>query len=130
MKPNFVATKSKCAVVNFGSILACILIIPIFILIFRIMAISKYKIEFYDDKIITYSGLINKKKRQTAFVGVTSVNVEQSLFGRMFNYGTIEVDCVGMWDIDTTYIKNPSELEIYLQTRIVKAPQTNMYVQM
>jgi hypothetical protein len=35
---------------------------------------------------------------------------------------------VGKWDVDTTYIKNPNELEAYLQSRIIQAPQANQFV--
>ncbi len=114
MKPNFVATKSVMAVLSFWSIVSCILIIPFFVLLFRITATKKNRIEFYDDKIITYSGLINTTKKQSVFMGVTATSVNQTLLGKIFNYGHVKVDCVGKWDVDTTYIKNPNELETYL----------------
>ena len=123
MKPNYVAKKSVWGCVSFLSIIACVLVIPLFVLIFRILATKQFRLEFYNDKIIIKSGLLNKKKKQMVFMGVTSVSVEQSLFGRIFGYGDVIVDCVGTWDINsTTYIKNPEALEEYLQTRIVKAP--------
>ena len=126
MNPNYVAKKSAWGGVSFGSILACILIIPIFMLIFRILAAKQFCLEFYDDKIIIKSGLLNKKKQQMVFMGVTSVSVEQSLWGRLFGYGDVVVDCVGKWDVsNTTYIKNPEALEEYLQTRIVQATAGN-----
>lgn len=128
MKPNYVAKKSAAAVLSFWGVVACLLVIPLFVLIFRIIAIKKYRIEFYDDKIITYKGLINTSKKQTVFMGVASTNIEQTLWGKMFNYGTVTVDCVGKWDIDTTYIKNPGALEEYLQTKIVQVPQGNQYI--
>ena len=129
MKPNYVAKKSIASVLSFWSIISCIFIIPIFFLIAKIIAASKYRIEFYDDKIITYTGVINTTKRQSVFLGVASTSVEQSLFGHMFNYGDVVVDCVGNWDIDTYGIKNPNGLEEYLQTKIVASPQFNQYVQ-
>lgn len=128
MKPNYVATKSVCSVLSFWGIVSCILIIPIFVLIYKIIAIKQYRIEFYDDKIVTYSGLLNTSKKQCVFMGVTSTNVNQSLFGHMFHYGDVVVDCVGKWDVDTSYIKNPDELEAYLQTKIIHAPQTNQFI--
>lgn len=128
MKPNFVATKSVMAVLSFWSIVSCILIIPFFVLLFRITAIRKYRIEFYDDKIITYSGLINTTKKQSVFMGVTATSVNQTLLGKIFNYGHVKVDCVGKWDVDTTYIKNPNELETYLQSKIIQTPQANQFV--
>ena len=128
MKPNYVARKSVCSVLTFGSILSCILIIPIFVLIFKIIAVRKYRIEFYDDKIVTYSGLINTSKKQCVFMGITATSVNQSMFGHIFKYGNVTVDCVGKWDVDTTYIKNPGELENYLQTKIIHSIQTNQII--
>ncbi len=128
MKPNYVAKKSVMSVLSFWGIVACILIIPIFILIYKIVEVKKFRIEFYDDKIITYSGLINKRKKHTVFMGVTSTDIQQTLFGQIFNYGDIIVDCVGKWDVDTNYIKNPAKLEEYLQTKIVPVSHTNQFV--
>ena len=130
MEPNYVAKKSVWSAITFWGVVACILIIPIFILVFKIIAVKKFRIEFYDDKIITYKGLINTQKKQTVFFGVTSTSVNQNLWGHLFNYGDVTVDCVGKWDVDTTYIKNPSELESFLQTKIVKSQNTNQFVHM
>ncbi len=127
MNPNYVAKKSVVTVFSFWGIVSCILIVPIFILVFKILTIKKYKIEFYDDKIIVYSGLFNTSKKQCVFMGVTSTAVEQTLFGKIFNYGDVKVDCVGQWDIDTKSIKNPYELEKYLQSKIIQTP-TNQFV--
>ena len=127
MKPNYVVTKSVASVLSFWRILSCIFIIPIFVLVFRIMAVKRYRIEFYDDRIITYGGLLNTYKRQTVFMGVLSTSITQTLMGRIFNYGNVMVDCAGKWDIDTTYIKNPYGLEEYLQTRIIHASQVNQH---
>lgn len=128
MQPNYVARKSAMSAVTFGRILSCILIIPIFVLVFRIISAKKYRIEFYDDKIITYSGVISTNKKQSVFMGVTSTSVSQTLFGKIFHYGNVVVDCVGKWDIDTNYIKDPDKLEEYLQTKIVKVSQSNQYI--
>ena len=122
MKPEYVARKSAWEAVSFLWILACFLIIPIIPLVFRIIALKHYEIEFYQDKIVIKSGWLNTKKRQMVFMGVTSTTVEQSLWGQLFNYGNVIVDCVGKWDVNSTnYIKDPQKLEAYLQTRIVKA---------
>ena len=129
MSPNYVAKKSVCSVLSFGWLVSCIFILPIFVLIFRILAIKKYQIEFYDDKIITYSGLFNISKKQTVFMGVTATSLSQSVFGRMFNYGNVSVDCVGKWDVDTSYIKDPNGLVDYLETKIIKAPNTTQFIQ-
>jgi uncharacterized membrane protein YdbT with pleckstrin-like domain len=95
--------------------------------------VKKFSLEFYDDKIVIKSGWLNTKKKQMAFMGVTAVSVEKTLWGNIFGYGTVMVDCVGKWDVNfTTYIKNPEKLEQYLQSRIVNASHSanNMFVHM
>lgn len=128
MKPNYIAKKSAFSVITFWRIIACILIIPLFVLIGRIIAVKKYQIEFYDDKIIIHSGLLSKKSKQIVFMGVTGTSVNQSLKGRIFNYGDVSVDCVGKWDVDTNGIKRPKELESYLQTKIVNGSAYNQFI--
>ena len=127
---NYVAKKSAWSEVTFFGIIACILIIPIFILIGKIIIAKKYRIEFYDDKIITYQGVINVRKKQVAFGGVTGVSVNKGLKGRIFNFGDVEVDCVGEWDVDTYGVKDPDKLEEYLQTKIVNIANSNQFVHM
>ena len=127
---NFVAKKSCWSVVTFLRIIACILIIPIFVLIYRIIEAKKYRIEFYDDKVLVYEGLINVHKKQVVFMGVTGVSINKGLKAQIFGYGDVIVDCVGKWDVDTTGIKHPEKLEEYLQTKIVKAPASNQFVHM
>ena len=111
---------------SFWGVVSCILIIPIFVLIYRMMEANRYRIEFYDDKIIVCSGLLDTHKRVSAFVGVAAVSYTQTLFGRMFDYGDVHVDCAGKWDINTSYIKDPEGLEAYLQTKIVSAANTTI----
>lgn len=52
-------------------------------------------------------------------MGIVSVSVNQSIRGRIFNYGDISVDAVGKWDINTRGIANPESLKRYLNTRMV-----------
>ena len=131
MQPNFVAKKSAWACVSFLWILSCVLVIPLIVLIFRIIAVKHFAIEFYNDKIIIKSGWLNTKKKQMVFMGVTSVSTEQSLWGKIFGYGTVKVHCVGPWDVNsTTYIRNPEALESYLQTHIVARGNASPIVHM
>ncbi len=136
MKPEYVARKSACEALSFLWILSCILIIPAVILAFRIVAVKKFRMEFYQDKIIIHRGWLNQSQKTMVFMGVTSADLEKTLLGSIFNYGTVRVDCVGKWDVNsTTYIKDPEQLQAYLQSRIVKVnptvtPAYNPYVQM
>ena len=112
--------KSAWKEIDFVSILLCLLIIPIIVLVVKIMAVKKERILFYEDKIVVEKGLISKSRKQFAFAGVFSVNVYQSLLGRICDYGTVSIDFVGKNDINTEYIKEPEKLAKFLETRIVK----------
>ena len=125
----FVVKKSAWKVVNFWSIVLCILIIPIIVLVFEILAAKKETITFYEDKIVVEKGFLSRSESSFVFAGVFSVNIKQSLWGRIFNYGDLSVDFVGKNDINTTYIKNPKAVKQFLESKIVKkaSVQTHMY---
>lgn len=126
MKPNYIAKKSIVCTLSFWLILFFWLVIPLIIQITRILKAKSYSIEFYDDKIVVKSGVLNKDENQSVFAGVYSVSTSQTLMGRIFNYGDIRVDCPGVWDIDTEGIKDPKELKKYLQVFITAKGMTNI----
>ena len=115
MTPNYVAKKSIAASLSFWLILFFWLVIPLIIQISRILKAASYSIEFYDNKIVTKSGVLNKNENQCVFSRVYSVSLYRTFFGRILNYGNVKVDCPGVWDIDTTEIKNPLELKKFLE---------------
>ena len=125
MKPNYVAKKSVAAVLSFWLILFFWLVIPLIIQIARILSAKCYSIEFYDNKVVVKSGVLNKKERQSVFAGVYSVSVSQSVIGRIFKYGTVMVDCPGKWDVNTEGIKSPADLKKYLENYITAEGMTN-----
>lgn len=124
----YVATKTKWRAVSFWGIVSCILIIPIFILVFRLIAADKEKMTFYNDRVVIEKGLINKSQKTIAYTGVFSVSMSQSLWGKIFNYGHVKVDLVGNNDINTRYIKNPQKLVEYLETKIVNKKNVVTYM--
>ena len=126
MKPNYVAKKSAISAFSLWSLVFFWLIVPLFVQVAKIIAAKCYSIEFYDNKIVVKSGVFNKQERQSVFGGVYSVSLSQSLMGRICNYGNIQVDCPGRWDIDTKGIKNPTALKKYLETYITSNGMTNI----
>ena len=107
MKPELVVKKSAWKAVTFWRIILFWTIIPLIVMIFHIISLKCESIEFYNDKVIVKRGVLNKKERKTAFVGINSVSLERTLWGRIFNYGNITIDNVGKWDINTQAVKNP-----------------------
>ena len=124
MHPNYVARKSILPAFTFLRVILFFLIVPLIILIYNIIALKNEVIEFYDDKIIYKKGVLNKSETTVTFMGVYAVNINQSLYGRIFNYGDITVDAVGKWDINSNGIKNPKGLKAYLEQYSVKSNAT------
>ena len=126
MQPNYVVKKSVVPVLSAWLILFFWLIVPLIIQIVRILAAKSYSVEFYDAKVVTKSGVLNKQEKQTVFAGVNSVSISQSFFGRMFGYGNVSVDCRGKWDIDTYGIRDPRGLKTFLESRITTDHMTTV----
>ena len=124
----FEVKKSAWSVVTFWWIIACILVIPAIILVFKIIAAKKERIIFYADKIVVKKGWLNTSEKSFAFAGVFSVNISQTLIGKIFNYGALEVDFVGKNDINTNFVTDPKKLKEYLETKIVKKQNIHTYM--
>lgn len=126
-KPNYVATKSAWKAVTFWRVALFWLIIPLIVMIVQSIALKHERIEFYDDKIVIKSGVLSRNERKSIFTGVLCVSVNQSLWGRIFGYGDVVVDAMGKWDVNSKGVRNPKELEAYLETKIVhKSSFTNI----
>jgi len=124
----FEVRKTAWKEINFISILLCLLIIPIFVLIFKIWSVKKERILIYEDKIVVEKGLLSVSRKEFAFAGVFSVNTYQSLWGRLFNYGNVRIDFVGKNDINTDYIKDPEKLVSFLSTKIVRKNEVSTHM--
>ena len=126
MSPNYTAKKSIVSVLSVWLILFFWLIIPLIVQISRILKAKCYSAEFYDNKIVVKSGVLNRSENQSVFAGVYSVSVSRSLFGRIFGYGNVSVDCPGRWDVNTDGVKDPEGLKKYLEGYITSAGMTNI----
>lgn len=122
MNPKYVATRS--ALSNFSFFFCALLfilgILPgvLYIVIKRASAHS-YHVCFYEDKYVLKSGILSKTETVSAFKGIIGVSVEQSIKGRMFDYGIVKVDLVGKHQLVLGGVKNPAGLKKYLETRKV-----------
>ena len=128
MKPDYVIRKSAWSVIRPWHILLFFLIVPLIIMIVKIINVKDDKIEIYKNKIVQKSGIFNKKEKTTILTAVLSVDVYQSFWGRIFNYGNVNVDVVGEWDINTRGIKDPQKLKQYLERYIANARTMRQYI--
>ena len=111
--------KSSWSVIRPWHILLGFLIIPLIIMLWKIINIKDETISFYNNKVVQRSGILNKYEKTTILTRVLSVTIKQTLWGRIFNYGNIEIDVVGKWDIDMKGIKNPKKAKAYLERFVV-----------
>lgn len=126
MEPLYIAKKSKLCSFSLLRILFCWLIIPIILIIIDILKTNVEKVEFFDKKVTERTGLISKNEKETTFKGVVSVNVQQSFWGRIFNFGEVYVDLVGKNNLRLEKIAKPYELKKFLETKIVDDSQTTI----
>ena len=115
VKPSYVIRKSGWSVIRPWHILLSFLIVPLFIMIWKIINIKDETISFYSNKVVLRSGILNKHEKTTILTPVLSVTVKQTFWGRIFNYGNIYIDVVGKWDINMRGVKNPMEAKAYLE---------------
>lgn len=74
---------------------------------------------FVSDKRFFHShGWVHRHAHEIVISKVESILVEQNLWGRIFNYGTIKVSGTGAGTIVLRYIKNP--LEFQRQVRAIQ----------
>ena len=80
-------------------------------------------IEFYENKYVIKSGIINRHENEALLTNIVSVRVSQGLGGRMFDYGIVHVNIVGKHDINLAGVKHPHKLKKYIESIMNK---TNM----
>ena len=120
MAPEYIAKKSAWRAFTPFRILFIWLIIPLFLIIYDIVKLKSETIAFYSNKVVQRRGILSKNRKKAVFIGVLGVDVYQSLFGILFNYGDVYIDIAGKWDISTNGIKNPYALQEYLETRLIR----------
>ena len=114
-----------------GIALIGVSLIGVVVVVFTAIEASRYEILFYEGKIVVRSGLLSRHESQSIMTPVVGVRVEQSFWGRIFNYGTIVVDKTGKgWDINTSYLKNPEKIKAFLEDLINKTDlsKINMHI--
>lgn len=115
MKPDYVVKKSAWDGVTPLCVVFFWLIIPLFIMIGRILAAKAYRLEFYDnDIIVTKTGFFNQKETKDIFESAYVDKIEQSLWGKIFNYGTVRILAEGGSDLVLKNIKDPRGLEKFI----------------
>ena len=80
-------------------------------------------VEFYPDFVVKKTGVFNKIEDKCMFPKIISCNVERTFSGIIFNYGNIQVDTIGKWDIDLIHIKRPMLIRRHLEKHFISAQE-------
>lgn len=56
-------------------------------------------IVFYKTKYVIKSGVINKHEKEVLLTNLLSVSLNQTLMGRIFDYGTVKINLIGKHNI-------------------------------
>lgn len=68
------------------------------------------------DRFVRKTGLIAIKSEEVSLDKIEEVTVDQSVLGRIFGYGNVQVHGTGMGDIKCSMVDNPIRLRREIQT--------------
>src|SRR5262249_47770941 len=68
------------------------------------------------DRFVKKTGLISITTEEVSLDKIEEVNVNESVIGRIFNYGTINVHGTGAGDIRMNWVRDPIRLRREIQT--------------
>jgi uncharacterized membrane protein YdbT with pleckstrin-like domain len=74
-------------------------------------------------RVVIKTGMIRRATTELLLAKIESINVEQSLFGRLFNYGTIIITGTGTTHEPFTNIANPLVFRQHVQEQIFATSQ-------
>jgi uncharacterized membrane protein YdbT with pleckstrin-like domain len=101
-------------------ILLSFLIIPIFFAISLYIKLISTEQAITDKRIIVKTGFISRKTEEMILSKIETVEIEQSLFGRIFGFGTIKITGIGNSILLFKDIDNPLEIKKIIETIIYK----------
>ncbi len=91
------------------------LIVPIII---AAIVAKNYKVFISSKTIKVSSGVFNKMNDEYAVAGITQINIYRSFFGRIFNYGDVNISVAGNRWVCLYGICNPSEVKKAIETKL------------
>lgn len=122
-RPHIVARKSILPAFKLWRVLTFFLIVPLIMIIVDVIILRSQYVEFYDSFVIKKRGVFNKTEERCMFPKILSCNVYRSFWGRVFNYGDIQIDTIGKWDVDLHGIKRPLFVRKYLENHFISAKE-------
>ena len=118
--------RSAWAEMTFLKVVFCWLIIPVVV---AIVVAKHYNVHIGQKSISVRDGVFSVSNHEYAVAGITEINVYQSFFGRIFNYGTINIALAGDKYVCLEGIMSPNEIKIFIESQLKKtADATHMLV--
>lgn len=71
-----------------------------------------------DHEIVKIDGVVSIRRQTIPYQSVGEVRVTRGPFGRLFNYGTVEIMAFGEGSVDMTHMSNPEEIQRLIQHKV------------
>ncbi len=71
-----------------------------------------------NSEVVKVEGILWKRRYSIPYQSVASVKVTKGIFGRIFNYGTVEVVGFGEIGVEMRHVGNPDEIHRLVQHRV------------
>lgn len=98
--------------------LTCFIVASFFYVIYLVLKIKKSEFVITDKRVVVKFGVFGRDTTETILSKIETVNMNESLFGRILNYGTIFIKGTGGTKQKLLRIKNPIEFKKQLSSQI------------
>ncbi len=106
----------------YGIVFFWVLFIPTILAILKTIAFKKVELAVTNKRLIGIVGVINTKSLDAPLNKIQNVSVKQPFFGKIFNYGNLEIEtAAGTFDV--TYVKNANAFKSQLMAQIEEYEQ-------
>ena len=106
-----------------AAVFGLVALVPLTLIIVDVVILRSQYVEFYDSFVVKKRGVFNKTEEKCMFPKILSCHVHRTFCGRIFNYGNIQIDAIGKWDVDLTFIKRPLYIRKYLENHFISAKE-------
>lgn len=97
-------------------LLLAILLLPFYYGMIRFVHGIALEVAVTSDRFVKKTGFVSIKTEEISLDKIEEVNVDESIMGRIFGYGSVLVHGTGAGDIRVDMIKDPVSLRRHIQT--------------
>jgi len=91
----FYQSKKYLALILAKDLLFCLILIGFFWLIRDIIKFLNYKVELSENAVVLKTGFLTTQTKEILYDNINLIGTKQNLWGKIFNYGTLEVNTGG-----------------------------------